>query len=172
MEPRLFNLDPQLLSDIVLLAVNVFILFIFLSYMLFNPVRKLLADRQNKVRNDQDIAIKEKEDAIALKATYDAKLKDVNKEAELILSDARKQALKNEAKIIDEAKLEASKIIERANNEVELEKKRVVDEMKQEMITIASLIAGKVVANAIDTKVQDTLIEETIKEMGDNTWLS
>lgn len=169
---RLFNLDAQLLSEIGLLAINVFILFIFLSYKLFNPVRKFLADRQSKVRNDQDTAAKEKDDAIALKATYDMKLKDVNKEAEVILSDARKQALKNEAKIIDEAKLEASKIIERANNEIELEKKRVVDEMKQEMIAIASLIAGKVVANTIDTKVQDTLIEETIKEMGDDTWLS
>ncbi|KAB1438587.1 F0F1 ATP synthase subunit B [Candidatus Galacturonibacter soehngenii] len=169
---RLFNLDAQLLADTGLLAINVFILFIFLSYMLFNPTRKLLEARKNKVRNDQDIATKEKEDAISLKESYETKLKDINKEAETILSNARKQALKNEAKIIEEAKLEASRIIERANNEVELEKKRVVDEMKQEMIAIASLMAGKVVANAIDTNVHDTLIEETIKEMGDNTWLS
>lgn len=169
---RLFNLDPQLLADLGVFAVNIFILFIVLSYLLFNPTRKMLDDRKSKVRNDLDVATKEKVDAIELKATYDTKLKDVNKEAELILSDARKQAMKNEAKIIEEAKLEATRIIERANNEVELEKKRVVDEMKQEMIAIASLMAGKVVANAIDTKVQDTLIEETIKEMGDNTWLS
>lgn len=168
----LFNLDAQLVSNIVIVAINVFFLFIFLSYVLFNPVRNLLEEREKKVRNDQDIAAKEKEDAIELKSTYEAKLKDVNKEAEMILSDARKQALKNEAKIMEEAKLEASKIIERANNEVELEKKRVVDEMKQEMIAIASLMAGKVVANAIDVKVHDTLIKETIKEMGDNTWLS
>jgi len=107
----LFNLDPQLLSNAALLAINVFILFIFLSYMLFNPVRKLLEDRKNKVRNDQDVAAKEKADAIDLKAMYDAKLKDINKEAEAILSDARKQALKNEAKIIEEAKLEAGKIM-------------------------------------------------------------
>lgn len=169
---RLFNLDAQLLADAGLLAINVFILFIALSYLLFNPTRKLLEARKEKVRNDQDVAAKEKEDAIAMKATYDAKLKEINKEAEIILSDARKQALKNEAKIIEEAKLEANRIIERANNEIELEKKRVVDEMKQEMITIASLMAGKVVANAIDTKVHDTLIDETIKEMGDSTWLS
>lgn len=169
---RLFNLDAQLLADAGLLAINVFILFILLSYFLFNPVRKLLTDRQNKVRNDQDVAAKEKEDAIALKAEYEAKLKDINKEAEIILSEARKKALKNEAKIIEEAKEEAVKIIERANHEVDLEKKRVVDDMKQEIIAIASLMAGKVVAGAIDTKVQDTLIDETIKEMGDDTWLS
>ena len=31
---------------------------------------------------------------------------------------------------------------------------------------------GKVVAASIDTQVQDQLISETLKEMGENTWLS
>lgn len=47
-----------------------------------------------------------------------------------------------------------------------------MDDMKQEMITIASMMAGKVVAASIDTKVQEGLIDETLKEMGDHTWLS
>lgn len=169
---RLFNLDPQLLADAALLAVNVFVLFLVASYLLFDPVKDLLAKRQAKVREDQDTAEKNKKDAIALKAEYDEKLKNIDKEAEMILSEARKKALKTEEKIVAEAKEEAARIIERANNEVELEKKRVADDMKQEMIAIASLMAGKVVAGAIDTTVHDTLIDETIKEMGDDTWLS
>lgn len=60
----------------------------------------------------------------------------------------------------------------RANNEIELERKRALDDMKQEMISIASAMAGKVVAASIDTSVQDELIEETLKEMGEQTWLS
>ena len=46
------------------------------------------------------------------------------------------------------------------------------DEVKREMVVLASLMAGKVVNAAIDTTVQDTLIEETLKEMGESTWLS
>ena len=80
--------------------------------------------------------------------------------------------MKNEAKIIAEAKEEAARIIERANVEIELEKKRALDDMKQEMISIASMMAGKVVAASIDTSVQDSLIDETLKEMGEQTWLS
>ena len=45
-------------------------------------------------------------------------------------------------------------------------------EVKQEIIAIASLMAQKVVAASIDTTIQDTLVEETLKEMGDSTWLS
>ena len=55
---RLFNLDPQLLHDAILLGINIFILFIILSYVLFNPVRKVLQDRKNKIASD----IKEAED--------------------------------------------------------------------------------------------------------------
>ncbi len=107
---------------------------------------------------------------MALKAEYDAKLKNIEKEAEEILSEARQKALKNEARIVEEAKEEASRIIKRANEEAILEKKRAMDEMKQEVIGIASMMAQKVVSASIDTTIQDTLVEETLKEMGDSTW--
>ena len=47
-----------------------------------------------------------------------------------------------------------------------------MDDMKTEMIQIASLMAGKVVSASIDTTIQDSLVEETLKEMGDKTWQS
>ena len=168
----LFNLDAQLLFDTALIAIAVFVLFIALSYLLFNPARKLLKNRQDRIDNDINSAKEDKERAAAMKAEYEAKLKEVDKEAEVILSEARQKALRNEAKIIDEAKQEASRIIKRAQEEAELEKKHAMDDMKQEMIQIASLMAQKVVAASIDTQIQDTLVEETLKEMGDQTWLS
>ena len=148
------------------------ILFTILSYLLFNPVRSLLEKRRQRVLDDQETAKREKQEAIAYKEEYDRKLKEVDKEAQEILSAARKKAMQNEAKIVAEAKEEAARIIEHANAQIELEKKRALDDMKQEMITIASMMAGKVVAASIDTKVQEGLIDETLKEMGDHTWLS
>ena len=169
---RLVDLDPQLLHDTILLAIAIFVLFTLLSYLLFNPVRKMLEDRKAKIKNDIDDGAADKKDAAARKAEYEEKIKNVDKEAEEILSEARKKALKNEARIVEEAREEAARIIQRANEEAELEKKRVLDEMKQEMISIASMMAGKVVAASIDTTIQDTLVEETLKEIGDSTWQS
>ena len=132
----------------------------------------MLEDRQAKIASDIDTAIADKEDAAKLKAEYEAKLKDIDKEAEQILSEARRKALKNEAKIIDDAKQEAASIMRRANEEAELSKKRAMDEVKQEMVAIASMMAAKVVAANIDTTIQDKLVEETLKEMGESTWQS
>ena len=98
------------------------------------------------------------------------KIKEVDKEAEEILSATRKKAKKNETKMLAEAKEEAARIISRANAEVELEKKQAMDDMKQEMITIASMMAEKVVSDSMDTNVQEKLFEDTLKEIGENTW--
>jgi F-type H+-transporting ATPase subunit b len=169
---RLFNLDAQLLFDAVVMGLSMFLLFALLSYLLFDPVRKLLEDRRARVAADQEAAKQEKVAAVEYKEEYEKKLKEIDKEAQEILSEARKKAMKQEAKIVAEAKEEAARIIARANNEIELEKKRALDDMKQEMITIASMMAGKVVAASIDTKIQESLVDETLKEMGDQTWLS
>ena len=169
---RLFDLDMQLVHDVILLAIAVFFLFLAMSYLLFNPVRKMLEDRKLKIKTELDDAAADKADAAALRAQYEEKLKNIDKEAEAILSEARQKALHNEAKIVEEAKEEAARIIARANEEALLEKKRVVDEMKQEMIAVAAAMASKVISANIDINIQNQLVDETIKEMGDSTWLS
>lgn len=172
MEPRLFNLDPQLLHDAVLLALAVFVMFAFLSYLLFNPARDLLRKREERVKNNIDSAEKSKADADALRADYENKLREINKEADEILSAARKKALESEAKIVDHAKVEAAAIIARAHKQAELEMKKAEDDIKKEIIAVASMIAGKVVSENIDLNIQDSLIEDTLKEIGDQTWQS
>jgi F-type H+-transporting ATPase subunit b len=161
-----------LLNDAVLLAVAVFFLFLIMSNLLFNPARKLLQDRKDGIARDIADAKKDKEEAEKLKAEYEAKLKDIQKERDEILAEARQKALKNETKIINEAKEEAAAIVARANEEAELEKRKVADDVKQEMIAVAAIMAQKVVAANMDTTIQNTLVEQTLKEMGEKTWLN
>ena len=169
---RLFSLDAQFLFDTIVLALSMLVLFTLLSYILFNPVRDMLEKRRQRVADEQETAKRERQEAVAYKEEYEQKLKEIKKEAEEILSEARKKAMKNEAKIVAEAKEEAARIMERANAEIELEKKHALDDMKQEMIAIATMMAQKVVTASIDTKVQEGLIEDTLKEMGEHTWKS
>lgn len=169
---RIFGLDAQLLFDILIQGIAVFLLFIFMSYILIEPVKKILSDRQAKIQNDIATAAKDKEEAAKLKAEYDEKIKKADDEAGEILSAARKKAVKNEEAIVAEAKEEAARIINRANQEAVLEKNKVKDEVKQEIIGVATVMAGKFVEGSMDDAKQAALIDETLKEMGDDTWLS
>lgn len=169
---RLINFDPQLINDVVITGINIFILFFAMSYLLFNPARDFLEKRRQKIAGDLETARSSKESAVALKAEYEAKIKAIDKEAEMILDEARKKAKKQEAEILEEARAEAGRIIERANREIDLEKKKALEDVKTEIVSIASLMAEKAVAASMNVKIQDSLVEETLKEMSESTWQS
>ena len=103
LEGRIFGLDAQTVFDAVFLAINIFILFTVLSYKLFNPVRDMLEKRKQRITDEREQAAADKETAEQLKEEYQQKLKDINKEAEAILSEARKKAVRNEERIISES---------------------------------------------------------------------
>ncbi len=171
-EGHIFELSPQLISDVIIQGIAILVLFIFLSYVLFEPVKKVLSNRTEKIKKDIEDAKKDKEDAATMKAEYDEKLKAIDKEKEEILAAARKKALQRENEIVDEANAEANRIIKRANAEIELEKEKVSDEMRKEIVRVATAMAAKIIEQQIDESKQDALIEDTLKEMGGSTWLS
>ena len=164
----IFGLDPQLLVDSAITILAMFAMFLLLSYLLFNPARDLLQKRQAYIKEQLEEAAKEKKDAIEFKAEYDEKLKAVDKEAEQILSQTRKNAVKRENEIVDEAKAEAARIVDRANHD----KSKVKDDVKKEMISVATVMAEKIVASSLDEEKQSQLITDTLEEMGEETWLS
>ena len=167
---RLINFDPQWINDVVITGINIFILFFAMSYLLFNPARDYLEKREEDRGRPGDGKVP------AGKAPWRSRLSirkaDIDKEAEAILDDARKKAKKQEAEILEEARAEAGRILERASREIDLEKKKALEDVKTEIVSIASLMAGKAVAASMDVKLQDSLIQETLKEMGESTWQS
>ena len=169
---RLFGLDMQLLFGMVFQVISILILFGALSYILFEPARKILEDRKQRIANDVAGAKQDKAEANEYKAEYEAKLKNIEKEADVILSEARKKALAKENEIVASAKAEAAGIVAHAKKEAELEMKKAKDEIKQQIIEVATLMAGKIVTVSLDDEDQANLIQETLKEMGEETWLS
>ena len=169
---RMFGLDWQLLADSTLTIIAVFVLFAVMSYFLFNPARKMLKDRQEKIKGELDSAKNDMENAQKLKAEYEKKLEGINKEAESILSEARKKALDNQERIVAAARQEADRIVEHARNEAALEKEKLADDIRKEMIGVASAMAGKVVEGLLDSVAQDKLIDQALKKMGESTWQS
>ena len=169
---RLFGLDMQLLFGMAFQALAILLLFVALTYILYKPVLKVLEDRKQRIANDVASAKQDKADASEFKAEYEAKLKNIDKEADVILGEARKKALAKENEIIAHAKDEAARIVAHAKNEAELEMKKAQDEIKQQIIEVATLMAGKIVTVSLDDEDQANLIQETLKEMGEETWLS
>lgn len=172
MGDKIFGLDSQLLVDTGITLIAMLVLFILLSYLLFNPARKLIQKRKDFIQGQLEEAVKAQSDAKEMKIQYDEKLAQVDAETAELLADARRKALDKEKEIVEKASEEAHQIKVRAEKEVELEKNKVRDEMKQEMVQVASAMAGKFVEASMNKDKQAQLIDETLKEMGDETWQS
>ena len=152
--------------------VAVFVLFLGGSFFFFNPARKFLEKRKQGIADDINSAKKDREEAERLKAEYEDKLKDVDSQVEEIMSEARKRALANENRIVADAREEAGKIVDNANREAALEKQKIANEVKEEMVNVASMMAGKIVAASMSEAERKVLLDETLKEMGEDTWLN
>ena len=170
MQPRLFGLDFQLIADSCLMIIAIFVLFLFMSYFLWNPAKKYLEARKKHIEDELARAAADEKKAAELKEEYEARMKQADAEAEKVLADAHKRGIENEKQIVKRAHEEADRIVEHASREAELEKQKVADDVKKEMVVLASMIAGKVVSASIDTKVQDKLVDDALKEIGESTW--
>jgi len=170
LKDKIFALDWQLIFDALIVACAVFFLFFLLSYLVFNPARNLMQKRRDKIAEDIAAAEKEKEDALAFKKEYDARLRDVDREADGILADAKRRAKDREEAIIAEAREESARIMTRTKAEVELEKSKAKDEIKQEIVTVAGEMAGRFIKDKMDEQKQAALVDDVIREMGDATW--
>lgn len=171
MEDRLFGLDVQLLFDAFVLFIVIMIMYAIMSRLFFTPVRAFLEQRKQAVAADRDEALRLQEAASVSKAAYEEKLKAVHKEAEEILSASRKAAMKQQGAIIDQAKSEASAIMEQADREAISEKQRIRDDVRREMCDLALVLTAQFTDRA-NPQRSEMLLEESLKEMGGDTWLN
>ena len=158
-----------LLFDLCIVFVCIMLLFIIMSNLFFKPVRAFLEQRKAGIAADIEAAKADEAAVESIKAEYEALLKEANKEAESLISTSFKNALKKQDEMISEAKEKAQAVIEQADREVEKDKAELHDDVKRQMTEMASVIAGKFVISG-DPFREALLLEETLKEMGGDTW--
>ena len=164
---RMFNLDPQLIQDVVITAVNIFILFLAGSYLMFNPVRNFLNKRKEGIADDIEKAKTDMQDAQAMKAEYEQNLQNARTEANQIVAAAQKTATARSEELLGEARAQAAALKQKAEADIAQERKKAVNEVKDEIGGMAMEIASKVVEREIREADHKDLIDEFIKNVGE-----
>lgn len=169
---RIFGLDAQTMFDTAVVLVAMLALFMLLSYLLFNPARELIKKRQNLIAGEMEKAESLRAEADEYKAEYDMKLQNAEEEVNEIMNTARKRAKKQEDDIIADAKEEAGRIVARAEKEIALERSKARDDIKQEIITVATIMTEKFVTDSMDESKQKELFDDALEKIGEDTWQS
>jgi F-type H+-transporting ATPase subunit b len=150
----------------VLLAqfVNFAILFGLLSVLLYKPMRRMLDERSNRIKESMEQAEQIKEQITNTEEQVKLQMEAARREGQDILAQAAQmgERLKEEAK--GEARQEAEVIVARARTEIERERDQAIDEVKREFVDLAITAAEKVVHESLDREKHRRLIEEVLEQ--------
>lgn len=163
---RLFGLDYQTLFDTAFTMVNVLILYVFLKYVLFIPVRKLLEERKKRLDDQNARAAADTAEAQKLKAEYEQRILEAGREADNILGESRREMIKKEQEVLDDAKTRAADIMSAARSEASKDFEAAQSSVRDEVKDIASAMAARVTNQKVDRLVDDALLNEALKEAG------
>ena len=131
---------------------NTLITFLIVKHFLFKPLRKMLAAREQEVRDLYAHAETDRREAEAMKRD--------------IVSNAQKRAERHAEQILEQANREAAVAKQRAEESIELERKKAMNQMKDEIADLSVMIASKVVEREVKADDHKRLIEDFIDKVG------
>jgi F-type H+-transporting ATPase subunit b len=134
----------------------------------FPTMKKTLADRQAKIRDDLEGAETAKAEAERERDDYRQKIQDSRQEAVEILEAARGDAERVRADIIARAETEANEIKARANEDIRLATERAQADLQASVKDLSIELAEKVVEHNLDADTQRALIDNYISQVGSN----
>jgi len=162
MEGRIFALDQQTLIQIGIQLLNTIVLAVVLTYLLYKPVRKFMQKRADGIKSQLEHAQDDAEAAEKLKAFYDQRLEEIELERAGILEQAQRLAAEKTDRMLSEAGDEIAAKKERAAADIQARQERANEESRLQIIETASVMAGKIVASALDEEAQSRLFDETL----------
>ena len=138
----MLNLDPW---NILFTVINLLIFFLIIKFFLLKPIKKVMDEREQMIKDDFDSAAKTKKEAEELKLEYENDLKTAKDKASQITSEAKKTAELQKNNIIDSANNQAKKIVEKAQKDAGIEYDRTMAKLEREIAGLALVAAEKVV---------------------------
>ena len=149
------------------ILLNTLTIFFVARKFLFNPVMKIITERQQEIDDLYAGANSAKTEAEALRTEYQEKLADARTASERIVKEAVARGQAREEDILRKANADAAAIMDKASADIAQEKKKAINDAKNEISGLAMAIAGKVVGRELNAADQEQLIDRLIVELGE-----
>lgn len=146
----------QLVSFLILLGL--------LTYFGYKPIRKMLDERANRIKESMEQAEETKQEYEHAKVAVQEQISKARQEGQSVINQATQigDRLKEEAR--KEARKEAQTIVDRTRVELERERDKTIDDLRREFVDTAILAAEKVINETLDKEKHRKLIEKALEE--------
>ena len=146
------------LTEVIVGLIAFSLPFIVMKSKVVPRFEKAFADRTDAIQGGMERAEQAQQEAAAALKSYQDQLSDARGEAQKLREEARAQG----AAIIEEmrtkAQEEANRITAAARASIEAERQQAVTSLMQEVGTIATNLASKIVGEALDDQVRQSRV--------------
>ncbi|RYG71465.1 ATP synthase F0 subunit B [Lentibacillus lipolyticus] len=143
------------------------VLIVLLRKFAWGPLMNTMQKREEYVTGEIEAAEKSRAEAEKAQAEAAEQLKQTKQEAQQIIDDAKSAGAKQEQEIINNARQEAERIKEAAQEDIANEKEKAIEALQDKVASLSVQIASKVIEKEISAQDQEKLIDEYIKEAGE-----
>ncbi|ALV23300.1 hypothetical protein ASO20_01360 [Mycoplasma sp. (ex Biomphalaria glabrata)] len=161
------NLFPNLTTLISHIIATGVILLAVVKWV-WKPFKKSLNDRTEYIDSTIKNAENSKLEAQNLEDQRKILLEDARKEAKSIIEDARISSMKLKDKLILETHEHCERLKDETESDIQRNRLRLQQETKKEVVEVAKLIAEKVIAQNIDIKIDEKMVDSFINEVRGN----
>lgn len=155
--------------NVLFTVINLIILFVAMRLVLFKPVQRIIAARQEEADRQFKEAAASKAEAEELKAKYTESLENAEKEKAKTIQEARKTADQEYQRIVSDAEITAKQMKEDAKAAAETQKAQILKDAEKEIADMVVDAAGKVVGSRSGADVDMALYNEFINKAGDES---
>jgi len=142
-------LGINLLDMIVQILATVILMLIVKKYF-WGRITEYLKKRNEYMDSELIEAETTNKEALQLKETREAELKEIREKSKDYFDHAKTRGEEEKKRIIDHAKKEADVILANGRKEIDAERSKAKMELEKEVVSIASLMAEKVIGEKID----------------------
>lgn len=153
--------------QILISLCNLLLIFLIVKKFLFKPVRKVIAQRQEKIDADYQTAADAAAKATADREELEAQLAAARTTADDIIKSATADAQRRSDTMIEEARTKADGIVRRAEEDAAREHKKAQGQIKHEIADISVLLTQKMLDREINADDHRELIDSFIETIGD-----
>ncbi|MCI8458431.1 MAG: F0F1 ATP synthase subunit B [Clostridia bacterium] len=146
--------------DILFHVVNLVLLIAALYFLLYKPVKKIIAGHRKKLENIYAENKRMQEQADALQNEID----EMKRQAEEESAQIGARALQRSKDIVEDARKKADEILENAQKEAVVERHRLQNELHESVGHIAVEIAEKILEREVNEEDNRRIIEAGLSE--------
>lgn len=154
-------------GDMLVQLVFFAILLLLVAKFAWGPVMDMMKKREDYVANEIEAAEQSRIEAETAAKQAQEQLNQTKLEAQKIIEDAKSAGVKQEQDIIESARQEAERIKKSAQADIRNEKEKALQALQDQVASLSVLIASKVIEKELSAQDQEKLINEYIKEVGE-----